>query len=208
MGIAVDYNCVSPVAASPTRTPTQTRTPSPTPTRTPVVISYTCKVYDVSGSVSTGTLWGYTDCGGNSQTVFVNAGDSTSICAVVGSVIILSGGGPGAVQIVGSLCTLPPSATPSPTPTRTPTSSPIVAPCTPHTVYISTSQSAVCNETAPTSVIYMYNTIVEAGYNAYTNSSCTTPVQITRFLSPTSVSSPSTIFQVSNTLGNLISLSC
>ena len=140
--------------------------------------------------------------------MFVNAGDSTSICAVVGSVIILSGGGPGAVQIVGSLCSLPPSVTPSITPTKTPTASPIVTPCTPHTVYLSTSQSAVCNGTAPTTVIYMYNTSVQVGYNAYTNSSCTTPAQIARFISPTSVSSPSTIFQVSNTSGNLISLSC
>lgn len=208
LGIAVDYNCVSPAAVSPTQTPTQTRTPSPTPTRTPSVITYTCKVYDVSGANSTGTLWGYTDCGGNSQSIFVNAGNSENICAVVGSVTILSGGGPGAIQIVGSLCTLPPSATPTPTRTQTPTSSPIVAPCTPHTVYISSSQSAVCNETAPTSVIYMYNTNVQAGYNVYTNSSCTTPVQVARFISPTSVSSPSTIFQVSNTSGNLISLSC
>ena len=208
LGIAVDYNCVSPPAVSPSKTPTRTPTPTITPTKSPTIITYTCKVYDVSGAISTGTLWGYTDCGGNSQSVFVNAGDSTNICAVVGSVTILSGGGPGAIQIIGSLCSLPPSVTPSITPTKTPTASPIVTPCTPHTVYLSTSQSAVCNGTAPTTVIYMYNTSVQAGYNAYTNSSCTTPAQIARFISPTSVSSPSTIFQVSNTSGNLISLSC
>lgn len=208
LGIAVSYNCTTPIPVSPSVTPTQTKTPTPTPTRTPSVVTYTCKIYDVSGARSTGTLWGYTDCGGNSQTVFVNAETSVSICAVVGSVTILSGAGTGAVQILGPLCNLPPSQTPSVTPTRTPTASPIVTPCTPHTVYISVSKTAVCDGSASTSVIYMYNTNVTAGYNAYTNSSCTTPVQVARFISPTSVSSPSTVFQVSNTSGNLISTSC
>jgi hypothetical protein len=208
LGIAVSYDCTTPVPPTPSITPSTTQTPTPTPTKTPVVISYTCKVYDISGAKNTGTLWGYTDCGGNAQSVFVNADTSVSICAVVGSVVILSGGGVGAVQIVGSLCSLPPSQTPSQTPSVTPTKSPIVAPCTPHTVYMSRNQSSVCNGSSSTTTIYMYNTSVQAGYNAYTNSSCTTPVPIANFLSPTSVSSPSTIFQVSNTSGNLISLSC
>jgi hypothetical protein len=208
LGIAVSYNCTTPIPASPTVTPTQTKTPTPTPTKTPSVVSYTCKVYDISGAISSGTLWGYTDCAGNAQNIFVLAGNSETICAVVGSVTILSGAGPGAIQIMGSLCFLPPSPTPSVTPTRTPTSSPIVTPCTPHTVYISTSKTAVCDGSAPTTVVYLYNTNVTAGYNAYTNSSCTTPVQIARFISPTSVSSPSTVFQVSNPSGNLISTAC
>lgn len=208
LGIGVTYECTEPIPITPTNTPSVTTTPTSTPTSTPNTGLYSCNLYTVSGADITGTLWGYIDCSGNGQSIFVNANSSSSICAVIGSVVILEGSGVGAINISGLPCFVVPSQTPSQTPTITPTSSPIVAPCTPHTVYISTLKPEVCNETASTSVIYMYNTIVESGYNVYVDSSCATPVQVARFLSPTSVSSPSTIFQVSNTSGNLISLSC
>jgi hypothetical protein len=208
LGIGVTYNCTTPIPVSPSNTPTQTTTPTPTPTRTPSVQVFTCKNYQLGGALGTGTLWGYTNCEGITQSIFVNSGSFTTVCAVLGTPTILNGVGPDAISIIGSNCVVPPSQTPTNTPSQTPTSSPVVVPCTPHEVYIDSVKQNVCNETASTSIVYTYNTVLEEGYNVYTNSSCTTPVQIARFISPTSVSSPSTIFQVSNISGNLISLSC
>jgi hypothetical protein len=208
LGIAVAYNCVSPPPVSPTRTPTQTPTQTVTPTKTKTNITYSCKIYDIGGSKNTGTTWGYTDCNGVSQTLFVAANTTSSVCAVVGSVIIINGAGNGSIMILGTDCVYPPSQTPTQTPTPTPSSTKDTIPCTPHTVYLSRTKSDVCDGTGPVTTIFMFNTQLQVGYNAFTNSSCTTPVQIAQFLSPTSVSSPSTVFQVSNTSGNLISLSC
>ncbi len=101
-----------------------------------------------------------------------------------------------------------PSVTITPTPTPTPDASPPPATCFSHSVYgPNISQSAVCNRTTGTSTIYSTSSTLSNGSKVYTNSFCSSPVQIARYLDPVS-SSAAAVFTVVSTDGTISEISC
>ena len=81
--------------------------------------------------------------------------------------------------------------------------------CNSHSVYgPSISQVDVCDQTAGTSTVYSNCTTLAAGCRVYTDSNCTTPVQVARFLYPTGAGTPTNIFEVIDTSGTLGTTAC
>ena len=107
--------------SSPTPTPTPTA-PSPTPT-----VAGQCYNYDLDAT-GADVIFTYTDCTGSGQSVTVLDGQTTTVCAQLGTV--LQSNHSGSITI-GSSCGTAPS--PTPTPTVAPTASPTPTAPTPST---------------------------------------------------------------------------
>jgi len=96
----------------------------------------------------------------------------------------------------------PNQAYPTPTPTPSPPA------CNSFTVYgPSTSSSDVCDRTTSTSTIYSTSSSLSDGSRVFTDSSCSSPVQVARYFDETSTSA-NPIFVVSLPDGTIASYTC
>jgi len=91
-------------------------------------------------------------------------------------------------------------------PTPSPTPSPVV--CNSHNFYLSFNQEDVCNQTAPISGLYSNCSTISAGCKVYTDSGCITPLNVGRFVYPTSEPSSSYVYVVTDTNGTLAESLC
>lgn len=89
-----------------------------------------------------------------------------------------------------------------------PTPSPSPLPCQSHTVYgPNISKDVVCDRTAATSTVYSRSSTISDGDKVYTDSGCSSAVQVARYLDPTT-SPTGSVFVVSNPDGTVSSDSC
>jgi hypothetical protein len=94
--------------------------------------------------------------------------------------------------------TRPPSPTPTPTPVA----------CNAHNCYISFNQDIVCDQTAPVTTLYSNCSTITNGCMVYTDSGCTTPVTVGRFIYPTSATPTKYIYVVTDTNGTIAQSLC
>ena len=94
--------------------------------------------------------------------------------------------------------TRPPVPTPSPTPNM----------CYAHDMYVSFNQETVCDKSAPTSTLYSNCSSITSGCKVYLDSNCTTPVNVGRFVYPTSEPSFPYVYVVTDLNGTLAESLC
>jgi hypothetical protein len=98
----------------------------------------------------------------------------------------------------GQTVTRPPSPTPTPTPVS----------CNPHEFYQSFNQGYVCDQTAPRSILYSNCSTISAGCRVYTDSGCSTPLNVGRFIYPSAASSLPYVYTVIDTNGTIAESLC
>lgn len=188
-----DYN------NDPCNNPSCPSCPSPTPTPTQTSICSTCDEYLITNNSSTLTLSvTYTRCeDGASIGQSLLPKNSTTLCSCTTPVRI-SGSNDWSYTNNGD-CFASPTPTPTVTPTPSPTQPRGPEGCYLHNVKTSVSESDVCDGTASSQNLYFpYANDIREGDTVYTNSSCSSTLQLGRFVEDKYNSEPSGyIFEVS-----------